>query len=102
MLEYVKIWERWMGLSGLHSLRYEDFLADYAGEAQRLAAFLSADAGDERVEMAIERYAPETASRAGKGLHFQHGKAERFRSALTPAQMERANEVLGKWIGAIR
>ena len=98
MLGYVKIWQRWMAVEGIHRVRYEDLLEDYAGQAARLAAFLGADPSDERVSTVIEGYRPEAAARGDKGLHFQHGEPQRWRGAFGEGELNRVNEVLGGWI----
>jgi hypothetical protein len=95
---YSSLWEAWMSVEGIHSLRYEDFLGDYAAEAGRLAAFLGADAGSKQVGAVIEKYRPEEARKAEKGVHFQHGQAERFRQVFSHAQLQRANAVLGEYL----
>jgi len=40
---YLRIWKQWMSIKDIHSLRYEDLLANYDAEAERLASFLKAD-----------------------------------------------------------
>jgi hypothetical protein len=94
---YLRVYEQWMAVPEIHSVRYEDLLANYDAEAGRLAAFLGADIARPAVKEAIEFYRSEKGGKGGeaKGLHFQHGQAERFRQALTPAELDQANLALG-------
>jgi len=85
---YLRVWRQWTGLAGVHTVRYEDLLANYEAEAKRLAGFLKAAPVTPAVKEAIDFYRSE---RGRKGQHFQHGEAERFREALTPDQLAVAN-----------
>lgn len=85
---YLRVWHQWKGLLGVHIVRFEDLLANYDAEAARLAAFLKADPAAPAVKEAIDFYRSE---RGGKGQHFQHGEAERFRQELTAEQLTVAN-----------
>ncbi len=90
-----------------HWLRYEDLLANYDAEAQRLALFLKADPAKPAVKEAIEFYRSEKAANkqpgaksppGSKGQHFQHGVAERFREALTADELEIANKAFEPYL----
>ncbi len=85
---YLRVWRQWTGLPGVHIVRFEDLLTNYDAEAARLAAFLKTDPAAPAVKEAIEFYRSE---RGGKGQHFQHGEAERFRQELTAEQLAVAN-----------
>lgn len=85
---YLRVWRQWTALPGNHSVRYEDLLANYDTEAARLATFLKADPAAAAVKDAIDFYRSE---KGGKGQHFQHGEAERFRMELTGEQLAVAN-----------
>ncbi len=95
MLGYLKIWKQWMAIKDIHSLRYEDLLANYDAEAARLARFLGADP-QAAVKDAIEFYRSERSG--GKGWHFQHGVPERFREALTPDELTAANKAFQPYL----
>jgi hypothetical protein len=85
---YLRVWRQWTSLGSIHTVRYEDLLANYDAEATRVAAFLKADPAAPAVKEAIDFYRSE---RGGKGQHFQHGEAERFRHELNPEQLAIAN-----------
>lgn len=92
---YLRVWKHWTSQKGVHVMRYEDLLANYDGEAEKLARFLQADPQDAQVKEAIEFYRSE---KGGKGQHFQHGEAQRFREALTPEQLKAANEAFAPFL----
>jgi hypothetical protein len=111
---YLLIWKQWMKVEDIHSLRYEDLLANYDAEADRLARFLKADPASKAAKEAIEFYRSEKAGAeppsgaervrsergaAGyKGQHFQVGEAERFRQVLAADQLKLANEAFGSYL----
>ena len=43
MMDYVRIWEKWSRQQGIHAVRYEDLLTDYAVQIARLTDFLEID-----------------------------------------------------------
>ncbi len=94
MLEYVRIWEAWMDCGQALHTRYEDLLSDYDAEAARLVAFLELD--EEAIQAVVEQYRPGREDRGQAGLHFSHGQAERFRSALTAEQLEDCEQAFGE------
>jgi len=95
---YLRIWKQWMAIDGLHSLRYEDLLANYDAESERLARFLKADPASAVAKDAIEFYRSEKGARGSKGQHFQVGEAERFRITLSPDQLKAANDAFGTYL----
>jgi sulfotransferase family protein len=95
MLDYLRIWQQWMKVEGIHTLRYEDLLVNYDAEAERLARFLDADPAIPAVKEAIEFYRSE---KDRKGQHFQHGEAERFRTALTAEELAKANKAFAAYL----
>ncbi len=98
MRGYVRISEAWLAAPGTLHCRYENLLADYDGEAARLAEFLRLEAGSPAVQAVIERYRPEGASRERRGTHFNQGRTGRFRQALTPEQQERLGREFGPYL----
>ncbi len=86
MQEYVHIWEAWMACPGVLHARYEDLLADYDTEANRLVAFLGLDCHRPEIQAVLEHYRPEKAQPDQKGLHFSQGKIGRFRQKMSPEE----------------
>src|SRR3989304_834971 len=95
----LRVWRQWTSLSSAHTLRYEDLLANYDAETARLAAFLKADPAIPAVKEAIEFYRSE---KGGKGQHFQHGEAQRFREAFTAEQLKAANEAFAPFLADMK
>jgi hypothetical protein len=95
---YLHIWKQWMSIEGILSLRYEDLLANYSVEAERLARFLNADPASPAAKDAIDFYRSEKGAPGSKGQHFQVGEAERFRQALSPDQLQTANVAFSPYL----
>ncbi|MFM8427502.1 MAG: sulfotransferase domain-containing protein [Chloroflexota bacterium] len=85
MMEYVHIWERWMGEKNVLIARYEDLLTNYDVESAKLVDHLKLDANKPEVRAVIEQYRP-GANDGQQGLHFYKGKIGRFRDAYTSDQ----------------
>ena len=97
MMEYVRIWEKWMAEKNALVARYEDLLTNYDVESARLVNYLKLDGAAPGVRAVIEQYRPGV-SDSQQGLHFYKGKIGRFRDAYTGEQQkslrERFNGVL--------
>jgi hypothetical protein len=98
MLEYLQIWEAWLGCQQALHTRYEDLLINYDNEAERLVQFLHLDRLSPPVQAVIDRYRPEKAQPDQKGIHFSHGKIGRFRQKMDPDQQERMNTLFGPYL----
>ena len=95
---YLRIWKQWMSIKDIHSLRYEDLLANYDAEAERLARFLKADPDSAAAKDAIEFYRSEKGAPGSKGQHFRVGEAERFRTAMSSAELIAANQAFAPYL----
>ena len=82
ILDYVRIWEKWMKEKGVLIARYEDLLMEYDREAKRLVEFLILNGNDPAVQGVIDAYRP-GAAEGQQGLHFYKGKIGRFRESYT-------------------
>jgi hypothetical protein len=98
MLGYLRIWEAWMGCKQAMSVKYEDLLVNYEVEAYRLVDFLGLEPDHPSVRHVIEKYRPEQAQPAQKGIHFVHGKIGRFRQKFTPDQQAILAEKMGSYL----
>ena len=85
MMEYVHIWERWIGEKNVLIARYEDLLTNYDVESAKLVNHLKLDANKPEVRAVIEQYRP-GANDGQQGLHFYKGKIGRFRDSYTSDQ----------------
>lgn len=98
MLEYTAIWERWMAVEQVLHVRYEDLLASYDVEVSRLLDFLPNSGPQADMTAVIEKYRPGQEDKGDRGLHFHKGQPERFRTALTPEQLEACNRAFAPYL----
>ncbi|HXF86579.1 MAG TPA: sulfotransferase domain-containing protein [Anaerolineales bacterium] len=97
IMDYVRIWEKWMKEKDVLVARYEDLLTNYDNEVRRLLEFLRLDGSRPEVQKVIEQYRP-GAAEGQQGLHFYKGKIGRFREAYTPEQQAILREKLGPYL----
>jgi hypothetical protein len=95
ILEYVRIWEKWVLEKNVLVARYEDLLSNYETESARLVKHLKLDGTKPEVRAVIENYRP-GANDSQQGLHFFKGKIGRYRDAYTNDQKR---VMLAKLIG---
>jgi hypothetical protein len=94
MMEYVRIWERWMKEKRVLIARYEDLLMDYDAESARLVNHLKLDGSRPEVRAVIGNYRP-GANDGQQGLHFYKGRIGRFRESYTGEQQAILKDRLG-------
>lgn len=105
ILEYVRIWEKWLQEKDVLVARYEDLLTDYDRETARLVGFLKVDGNkpearaehSRSVRKVIEGYRP-GAAEGQQGLHFFKGKIGRFRESYSPEEQAILREKLGTYL----
>jgi len=85
MMEYVRIWEKWIKEKNVLIARYEDLLTSYDAESAKLTEYLKLDGNKPEVQAVIEKYRP-GASDGQQGLHFYKGKIGRFRESYNEEQ----------------
>lgn len=85
---YVGIWEAWSKNENALLVRYEDLIANYPAEFNRLADHLHLEINQVQREHIYEQYRPEKGDAGRKGTHYSKGEAERFRSEFSPSQLE--------------
>ena len=85
MMEYVRIWEKWMKEKHVLIARYEDLLTNYDVESAKLLEYLKLNKNKPEVQKVIENYRPDAAE-GQQGLHFYKGKIGRFREAYNDEQ----------------
>lgn len=98
MVEYLHIWESWMGCQQVLLVKYEDLLLDYETETGKLMEFLALDRNQPQILAVIEKYRPEKAQPDQKGIHFSHGKIGRFRQKMSPEQQALMADRLGAYL----
>ncbi len=85
---YVDIWQVWANIEGVLIVRYEDFVADYGAESERLVDYLSLELDQGKADQVFDQYRPEQGGPERIGTHFSKGEPERFRRVFTPSQLE--------------
>jgi len=97
MMDYVRIWRKWMKEKNVLVARYEDLLTDYTHEVSRLVRFLKLNGEKPEVQSVIEAYRP-SAAEGQQGLHFYMGKIGRFREAYSAEEQALLKEKLGAYL----
>ena len=97
ILEYVRIWERWMKERHVLIARYEDLLMNYDGEVTRLLGFLQLDGSKPEVRKVTDSFRPEKGE-GQQGLHFYKGKIGRFRDSYSAGQQAVLAQALGAYL----
>lgn len=97
IMDYVRIWEKWMNEKNVLVARYEDLLTNYDAESAKLADYLKLDGNKPEVQEVIAGYRP-GANDGQQGLHFYKGKIGRFRESYTESQQKTLNDRLGTWL----
>ena len=97
IMEYVRIWDKWMKEKNVLIARYEDLLTDYDDEVVRLVGFLKLNGSNPDVQKVTEAYRP-GAAEGQQGLHFYKGKIGRFRDAYSAEQQAILREKLTPYL----
>ena len=98
MMEYVRIWEKWMREKNVLIARYEDLLTNYETESAKLVDYLKLDRTNPKVQTVVEKYRP-GAAEGQQGLHFFKGKIGRFRESYNEEQKTVLREKLSPYLG---
>jgi len=97
ILEYVRIWEKWLQEKDVLVARYEDLLTDYDRETARLVGFLKVDGSRPEVQKVVDGYRP-GAAEGQQGLHFFKGKIGRFRESYSTEEQAILKEKLETYL----
>jgi hypothetical protein len=97
IMDYVRIWERWMKERRVLVARYEDLLANYDQEVARLVGFLKLNGNHKAIQKVIDDYRP-GAAEGQQGLHFYKGKIGRFREAYSAEEQSILNQKLRPYL----
>lgn len=97
MMEYVRIWAKWMAERNVLIARYEDLLTNYAEESAKLVAYLKLDARRPEVRAVVEQYRPSTVQ-GQQGLHYFKGQIGRFREAYSEEQRSILSQKLAEYL----
>lgn len=97
IMDYVRIWEKWIHEKNVLIARYEDLLMNYDHEVTRLVTFLKLQENEPQVQEVIEGYRPEVAE-GQQGLHFYKGKIGRFREVYSAEEQAVLNQKLAPYL----
>lgn len=97
IMDYVRIWEKWMKERDVLIARYEDLLTNYDQEAPRLIGFLKLNGSRAKVQNVIDGYRP-GAVEGQQGLHFYKGRIGRFRESYSVEEQAVLKEKLGPYL----
>jgi len=97
VMDYVRIWEKWIKEKNVLTAQYENLLTNYDSEIIRLVGFLKLDGNQPDVQKVIEGYRPKEAE-GQQGLHFYKGKIGRFREIYTTEQQTILRDKLGVYL----
>jgi hypothetical protein len=93
-----RVWKSWIHSPHTLITRYEDLLADPKHEAVRLLDHLELRVPDDTIRQIVEHYDPQNRAAWKSTLHFNQAESGRWRRAMTAAQQETADAVLGGYI----
>jgi hypothetical protein len=97
IMDYVRIWERWMKEKNVLIARYEDLLTNYDGEVRRLLGFLKLDGSKPEIQKVTDSFRPEKGE-GQQGLHFFKGKIGRFRDSYSAEQQAVLAQAMGAYL----
>ncbi|HUE98758.1 MAG TPA: sulfotransferase domain-containing protein [Anaerolineales bacterium] len=97
LMDYIRIWKKWMKERNVLIARYEDLLTDYDHEVVRLVRFLKLDGSKPGVQKVIDAYRP-GAAEGQQGLHFYKGKIGRFRESYNAEEQAILRVKLGSYL----
>ena len=92
-------WEKWKSVEGVLFVRYEDILEHSTKELKKLCEFMDFHVETKTLERISERWrAGKMKSEPQQMLHFNKGSAGRFRTVMSPEELELCSELLGPYI----
>jgi len=94
IMDYVRIWDKWMKEKKVFVTRYEDFQTNYINETTRLITFLKLKGDKPEVQKVIEDY-HQPVVEDQRGLHFNKGKIGRFREFYSAEEQAILKEKMG-------
>lgn len=97
IMDYVRIWGKWLNEKDVLTARYEDLLTNYDQEVRRLVEFLKLDSARSDIRKVIDGYRP-GAAEDQQGHHFYKGRIGRFREAYGTDEQALLNEKLRPYL----
>ena len=90
----------WFRTPGVLMVKYEDLLLDPVGQLHRLSDHIGLNPESELLEGIVQKYAPKAINDATmqKRTHFNKGAVGRYKSRLSPAEIDLCNKRFKKFI----
>lgn len=92
---YIEIWRRWTEMPGVLTVRYEDMLEDFSAGIDRILDYLNLEVSASKLTAITESYLPGIKPDENARIHFESGKAQRFRIKFTPEERQQLLEAFG-------
>ena len=97
-LYYAQVWELWKNSGRAPLIRYEDLLADPLPQMVRVSTHIGVSVPENALREIIEQYQISNREKWQHDLHFNVGKAGRWKDRLSPEQQQRAKEIFGNYL----
>lgn len=97
-LYYAQLWEMWKESRRASLVRYEDLLRNPYEEMERVSLHIGISLPEERLRVIIERYQISNRANWQQDLHFNVGRAGRWKERLSPGQQQKAMELFGDYL----
>lgn len=92
---YIKDWEHWCKVDGILITRYEDLLANFEAEGERIIRYLGLDPNNEVIQAITQKNLPAGSVQGKQGTHFFKGQVGRFREKYTAEELGLFDEKYG-------
>jgi hypothetical protein len=94
------VWKAWTNLSGVHTVRFEDFRSNMPAQAKKLVEFLGLKLEFDQVEEIVGRYNRHGSDRgkAPASTHFHGGESGRWRKIMTESQIKLCEDAFGDYL----
>jgi hypothetical protein len=84
---YIKAWQEWTSLDSAFVLQYEEMLQNYEFWLEKIIRYLDLQIPDSKLGQIFSTYLPQQKPKEGVKIHFQHGKANRFRESFNEEEL---------------
>ena len=87
MEKYISAWKAWTSLDETLILRYEEMLVNYEACIDEIIQYLGLNIPDSKRDEVLSTYLPQQRPSKGVKIHFQHGKANRFKERFNAQEL---------------
>lgn len=97
-LYYAQLWKMWEESGRALLVRYEELLEDPYKQMVRVSAHIGISVPEGKLREIIERYQISNRDNWKHDLHFNVGRAQRWKERLSPEQQQKAVELFGQYL----